>query len=149
MPLCELCSNLDLSSISQSTVNDLFRLGETVYPDHSLFSYTSRDNNLRREANNLTPHHASLTSLSACAKSCDLCRLIQSSIGGFWEGFESRKRLGFQTSPPDYELWLGGRDDADGFQILGLERGITTHRLFYQLLGGIDFCLDNGKYNNP
>lgn len=145
MPLCHLCSNLDLYAISQATVSDLFRLGETTYPDHSLFSYTSRYCDLLPAENNLTPHYNSLHALSASARSCELCSMIQISINSFLKGCESRKKLGFRESS-DYELLLGGRDDADGFQILGSEKGSTRHRLFYVLLGGIGFCLDDGKY---
>jgi hypothetical protein len=148
MTLCQICSNLDLCAISHAAVSDLFRLAETAYPDHSLFIYTSRDYDLRPAENNLTPHYDSLSALSASAKSCALCGLIQSSIGTFLKGFESRKKLGFRHSPPDYDLWLGGRGDADGFQILGSEKGRTTDRLFYDLLGGVGFCLDNGKYKD-
>ncbi|KAI0457716.1 HET-domain-containing protein [Xylaria acuta] len=130
MPFCPLCSNLDFSAISRTSVRDLFLFSEKVYPDHSPFSYIPRDYNLPQTEHNLTPHHDSLSSLSINAKSCELCCLIQSSIGVFLKGSESREKLGFSCRTPDYELWLGGRDGADGFQILGL-------------MGGVGYCLRN------
>ncbi|KAI0465784.1 HET-domain-containing protein [Xylaria cf. heliscus] len=142
MPFCSLCSSLDLGAISRTSVIGLFGLSETKHPDHSLFIYRLWANRHQAE-NNLTPHYDSLSHLSINAKSCQLCHLIQSSIDAFLKGFESRKKRGYYGRIPDYEIWLVGRHDADGFQILGLEKGRVVHRPSYYLMGGVGFCLDN------
>lgn len=147
MPFCPLCSNIDFAAISRRSVDNLFRLSETTYPDHSLFSYTSLDVNLHQTENNLTAHYDSLMLLCTNAKSCELCYLIRSSIDTFLMGFQSRKKLGYNGRIPDYELWLGGRVDSNGFQILGLEKGVTRRRLFYSLMGGVGFCIHDGEHN--
>jgi hypothetical protein len=45
-----------------------------------------------------------------------------------------------------HELWLGGRMDADGFQILGRE-GPRDFSSSSVVLGGVGFCVPNGEHN--
>ncbi|KAH8158325.1 hypothetical protein CIB48_g9920 [Xylaria polymorpha] len=92
---------------------------------------------------NFTPHYNSLSRLSINAKSCELCYLIQSSIDLFLKGLESELEIA------DYELWLSGRADADGFQILGREKGQDSLEPYYYIMGGVGFALDNGEYSKP
>ncbi|KAI0555419.1 HET-domain-containing protein [Xylaria curta] len=144
MPFCPLCSNLDFSAISRTSVRNLFSLCEMSYPDHYYFYYHPFGDP-RQIENNLTPHYDSLRRLSVNAKSCKMCDLIKNSMATFLKGLESRQALGLAPLTPNYELYLVGRDGADGFQIIGLERGSATRQPVYALMGGVGFDLRNAE----
>lgn len=127
MPLCDTCSELDFAAISRRSVSKLFR-SET---GRNLFYYVARDANLRGPEEVLTPYHKTLESLHISAKVCELCRLVQNSTDIFSRDMRS-----------GYEFWIGGRDSADGFQVLGFNKENVTERLVFDLIGGFGLCVD-------
>lgn len=134
MPLCSFCSGLDFAHISQANFSQLFRR----QTGRNLFYYIARDATLRHPRNIFTPYHTSIESLHASARLWDLCRLVQGSVDA------SIRKMGITELRSGYELWIGGRDRFDGFQVLGFDTKQVTERLMCHLLGGFGFCLENG-----
>jgi hypothetical protein len=134
MPLCSICHGLDFTRISRTTSSEIFIQRRTGH----LCSYLARDPELRHLGNVLTPYHKNIESLHASARLCDLCRLVQGSVNAFIQDPTSTKlRSGC-------ELWIGGRHDFDGFQVIGFDTKEHNVHLTCYLMVGVGFCLENG-----
>ncbi|KPM45528.1 hypothetical protein AK830_g1068 [Neonectria ditissima] len=147
MPLCHLCLDLDLATISRSGVIRRFNRAEGFPAHHDLFYYIADEPDLGDAGKHLlTPYHKSLESLQANAKFCDLCGLVQRSVNVVLENMAKANDLDYKYPVSGYELWIADIDDADGFQVLGFhEESSAEGAKDYQLMGGFAFCVDDGE----
>lgn len=139
MPLCQLCCQLDFATIAQRGLKAHLRL----QTGRAWSYYTPRDDALQEPNTILHPFHKSLRALQDSATSCDLCRLIQNSADKILQASNDG------NDPDTYELWIGGRDGAHGFQVVGAKRAPRSGRLIYDIMAGIGFCAEESLSTEP
>jgi hypothetical protein len=92
------------------------------------------------------PHHPSLANLQEAAASCDVCKLIEQSVGRvrkILEEVQNDKQYVYynKSGPPLYEFFMSKRrENEDG--LLVWSRAEKNHETY--LLGAIGFCVDDG-----
>lgn len=143
MPLCSICLDINFSTILWPDVKGYPEPTGGWPPNFELYYYDARDWRDTDFEKALVPHHESLENLKASAWSCELCRLIERCVSETLATTKTSNDLGFRHIPEShYTFWLSGRNEADGFQIIGCHNELRHQ---YRIMGGAGVCVREGK----
>ncbi|KAH7180043.1 heterokaryon incompatibility protein-domain-containing protein [Fusarium flagelliforme] len=136
MSLCSLCLNINFNIILQPDIE--------VYPEPfsswpGLYSYDAEDCRGTDFEKALVPHQQNFENLETSARCCELCRLIECCVSETLIKIKAFNDLGFRQIPEShYTFWLSGRNEADGFQIIGRHNELG-HQC--RIMGGAGVCV--------
>ncbi|KAI1874275.1 uncharacterized protein JN550_002854 [Neoarthrinium moseri] len=147
MPLCQLCSSLDFAALSQPPSKDSLRLTWTV-GGGLRFSYDHPGLEIDLTERCLTHHYDSFSLLEASARKCDLCSLMLGVVDRYRMEYNRLGMLrGYNPVLPEFKLWLRGRDNGDGFEILAeAQTNDRRWKFSLPLLGGIGIALRETEF---
>jgi hypothetical protein len=149
MALCQLCLSLDLAAISREGGTTQFSLHEEFPVGHELYCYRADDVGVHHPFNNLTRYHSSLESLRDSSRACELCSLVNKSVGRVLGNMEAAKEHDIDYPISDYEFWIHPFEDTDGFIVFGYHQnwnpGLPTHKPTYILFAGVGLCVESGE----
>lgn len=155
--LCQLCSSLDLAAImrlklwqelgighirkdgfSSEEVSDWsnFEESENIF----LFSTNGTDRPCHEYHDSFVPYHKTLEDLYQAAKDCDLCQALLQSAAGMIKIRKEISNPSYWPTPSGEGLFLCGLGKGQGIQLM-----VWGPSHIYALLGGIGFCVDDGK----
>ncbi|KAF5578859.1 heterokaryon incompatibility protein [Fusarium pseudocircinatum] len=139
MPLCSICLNINFGTILQPRTEGYPEPTGGWPRNFELYFYDASDCRDTDFEKALVPHQDSLEKLVASARSCKLCRFIERCVSETLAKIKESNGLGFQRIPEsNYTLWLSGRNEADGFQIIGCHNELRHQ---YRIMGGGGVCV--------
>lgn len=141
MSLCGLCLSIELGAMSRAGLGNPHNPFEFYPMNHDLFGYDDCDWHSEDSAGIFFAYHSSLEALNSSAVVCGLCRLIVNCVDATLANMQKTVKLDYHHELSGYEFWLCGRAGADGFQVLGRHK----NQKMYWLMGGIGFCVEDGK----
>ena len=144
--LCSLCSQIAFLDLPPFPV----WLGGYHVPlaaDSELIPFLPDDHDVIVSASNLgIPHHPSLPALQEAAASCEICALIDQSVGRVRKLLdEAQNNKHFmrydRSGGPLYEFFMSKRREGeDGLLVWSMSK--NNNEAF--LLGAIGYCVDDG-----
>ena len=139
--LCSLCRSIDFAAIANSNFPQ--RPGQGA--NNFLFYSIHRDDETR-PAFTATPHQKTTRALNTAAENCELCRVIKGFADVATARHEESRKMGWSSSRKKEEIWLCGRINRDGIQVLLLLSTNESKKIdTYEVIGGLGFAVDSGK----
>ncbi|KAK1751465.1 heterokaryon incompatibility protein-domain-containing protein [Echria macrotheca] len=147
MPLCQVCSKIDLWAFTVLGKPQIRHHSQMpgipiqTYPtSHQLFLYDDLD------SVPLIAFHDSLESLKQSAATCELCGIIETCVNETLALFESARQMGLLGYPlARWRFFLAPRNGSDGFQVVAYaEHENKKVGRGFRVMGGLGFCVDDG-----
>ncbi|KAG4259317.1 hypothetical protein FPRO03_12993 [Fusarium proliferatum] len=139
MPLCSICLSINFGTILQPRTKGYPEPTGGWPRNFELYYYDASDWRDTDFEKALVPHQDSLDNLQASARSCELCQLIERCVLETLAKIKASNGLGFRhIAESNYTFWLSGRNEADGFQIIGCHNELRHQ---YRIMGGGGVCV--------